>query len=81
MYVDDQMSHDVIMLNVLGQRCPMPVQRTRKVLKKAEKGSILHVLGDDPESIHDIPVLLSRLGIKPALITPQEKGWLFEIKV
>ena len=70
-----------IILDVLGKRCPMPVQRTRKALKTANKGSVIHLLADDPDSIHDIPVLLSRLDIKPALISTQERGWLFEIKI
>ena len=68
-------------LDVLGVRCPMPVQRIRKALKKLPQGSILQVLGDDPESLHDIPVLLSRLGKTPAAVKPIESGWIFEIIV
>jgi len=74
-------SDSPFLLDVLGERCPMPVQRIRKVIKEISEGSIIHVLGDDPESIHDIPVLLSRLGLEPPIITRQENGWLFEIKV
>lgn len=68
-------------LDVLGERCPMPVQRIRKALKKLPKGSTLQVLGDDPESLHDIPVLLSRLGKNPAAVKSVESGWVFEIIV
>jgi TusA-related sulfurtransferase len=74
------MSLEPIILDVLGQRCPMPVQRTRKFLKNAVKGSIVHVLGDDPESLHDIPVLLVRLGLEPAVISEEETGWKFIIR-
>ena len=43
------------------------------------ESSILHVLGDDPESLHDIPVLLVRLGLEPAVISEEEIGWKFII--
>ena len=75
------LSDEVIALDVLGERCPMPVQRIRRALKKLPQGSILQVIGDDPESLHDIPVLLSRLGKEPATIKSIGSGWLFEIIV
>jgi len=75
------MIDEPIILDVLGTRCPIPVKKIRQRLRDIPESSILHVLGDDPESIHDIPVLLSRLGLEPPIITRQENGWLFEIKV
>jgi TusA-related sulfurtransferase len=42
-------------------------------------GGVLHLLGDDPESLHDIPVLLERLGLPPAEISDREIGWLYVI--
>ena len=42
--------------------------------------SVLHVLGDDPESLHDIPALLNRLGLEPAIISEAEIGWKFIIR-
>ena len=74
-------SESPFILDVLGERCPMPVQRIRKALKKLPQGSILQVLGDDPESLHDIPVLISRLGMSPETVKPIDSGWLFEIIV
>lgn len=69
-----------IILDVLGTRCPIPVKKIRQKLREIPESSILHVLGDDPESLHDIPVLLVRLGLEPALISEEETGWKFIIR-
>jgi TusA-related sulfurtransferase len=68
-----------IILDVLGTRCPIPVKKIRQKLREIPESSILHVLGDDPESLHDIPVLLVRLGLEPAVILEEETGWKFII--
>ena len=49
-------------LDLLGYHCPVPVHETRKVLATLESGSELEVLADDPETKHDIPVLLVKIG-------------------
>ena len=69
-----------IILDVLGTRCPIPVKKIRQKLREIPELSILHVLGDDPESLHDIPVLLVRLGLEPAVISEVETGWKFIIR-
>ena len=40
-------------LNVKGLRCPIPVLKAEKVLKKLKTGDILEVLTTDPQSIKD----------------------------
>lgn len=47
-------------LNVIGFYCPIPVAEVKKALKNMNAGDILEVLSDDPESFHDIPLLLMR---------------------
>ena len=47
-------------LDVLGFYCPVPVAKTRTTLEQLETGSILEVLADDPETLHDMPLLLGR---------------------
>ena len=39
------------------------------------------VIGDDPESLHDIPALLIRLGLEPAFIEEMEQGWRYTIQL
>jgi len=70
---------DPVVIDVLGLRCPIPVQQTRMALRDLLEGGVIHLLGDDPESLHDIPALLDRLGLPPAEITKMDKGWLFVI--
>jgi len=74
------MIDEPIILDVLGTRCPIPVKKIRQKLREIPELSILHVLGDDPESLHDIPVLLVRLGLEPAVISEEETGWKFIIR-
>jgi len=49
-------------LDVLGHYCPVPVQHARKSLEKMNQGEVLELLADDPETLHDVPILIDRLG-------------------
>ena len=71
---------ELIILDVLGTRCPIPVKKIRQKLREMPDSTILQVYGDDPESLHDIPVLLMRLGLEPAEIIKEEKGWKIIIR-
>ncbi|MCS5533134.1 MAG: sulfurtransferase TusA family protein [Candidatus Poseidoniaceae archaeon] len=48
-------------LNVIGFHCPIPIAELKKALQNMKGGDILEVLSDDPETCHDIPLLLMRL--------------------
>ena len=72
---------DPVVIDVIGLRCPIPVQQARVALRGLLKGSIVHLLGDDPESLHDIPALLERLGLPPAEISETEYGWKYVIRI
>ena len=73
------MSGDPVVLDVMGLRCPIPVQRVRLALREMPDGGVVHLLGDAPESLHDIPALLERLELPPAEITKTRDGWLYVI--
>lgn len=47
-------------LNVIGFHCPIPVAETKKALLQMSNGELLEILSDDPESYHDIPLLMMR---------------------
>ena len=49
-------------LDVLGHYCPVPVSQARKALSKLDGGNVLLVIADDPETMHDMPMLIERLG-------------------
>ncbi|WP_028574670.1 sulfurtransferase TusA family protein [Desulfonatronovibrio hydrogenovorans] len=42
-------------LDTSGLSCPMPLLKTKKMLKELAPGQILHILGTDPGSKNDIP--------------------------
>lgn len=44
-----------ISLDVRNESCPLPVLKTKKAIKKMDKGEILEVLATDPGSLRDIP--------------------------
>ena len=50
-------------LDLLGFFCPVPVHETRKALNEMQDGELLEVLGDDPETLHDMPTLCDRIGV------------------
>lgn len=45
----------MIVLDCLGQRCPLPVIALAKRARTAEAGEVLRVLADDPAAANDIP--------------------------
>ena len=59
-------------LDLLGYHCPVPVHETRKALAVMGHGGVLELLADDPETKHDIPALLTRIGA--TLISVEEQA-------
>ncbi|NCG01531.1 MAG: hypothetical protein GWP25_07050 [Euryarchaeota archaeon] len=47
-------------LDVIGFFCPVPVAEAKKALSNMVAGQVLEVLADDPETIHDMPLLTAR---------------------
>ena len=60
-------------LDVLGHYCPVPVNQARNALQKLKPGEILLVVADDPETTHDIPLLVNRMG-HTLLVTLEDSG-------
>lgn len=48
------------LLDVLGFFCPVPVAEAKQALSSMESGSVLKVIASDPETLHDIPLMLGR---------------------
>lgn len=47
-------------LDVLGFFCPVPVAEAKQALSSMMEGSVLEVLASDPETLHDIPMMVDR---------------------
>jgi tRNA 2-thiouridine synthesizing protein A len=45
----------VIVLDCLGQRCPLPVIALAKRMPAVPAGTVVRVLADDPAAANDIP--------------------------
>ncbi len=70
----------MLTLNLLGYHCPVPVYETRKALEGLEVGDQLVVIADDPETKHDIPILLARCSAKLLSMTEQAGEFEFTIE-
>jgi len=68
-------------LDVLGHYCPVPVSKARKALTDLVQGSILMVIADDPETMHDMPVLVARLGHRLVDVEKSAGEFKFVIEV
>jgi TusA-related sulfurtransferase len=66
-------------LDVRGEKCPIPIKLLRDCIKEVPENEIIHMLSDDLESKYDIPALLIRLKMPPAEIQSKEFGLLFII--
>ena len=49
-------------IDLLGFFCPVPIVETRKKLMDINASDILEVWSDDPEVLHDLPILIQRTG-------------------
>ena len=49
-------------LDATGLKCPMPVLRARRALKRMASGDLLEVHADDPASAKDFPAFCETTG-------------------
>lgn len=68
-------------LDVLGHYCPVPVSQAKKALSKLEGGNVLLVIADDPETMHDMPMLIERLGHNLVGVKESAGEYQFTIEV
>ena len=78
--MSESISEDkIIILDLLGFFCPVPVHETRKVLDKLDNG-VIEVLCDDPETKHDMPALCNRLNVELINFTEKSGEFIYRIK-
>ncbi len=51
-------------IDALGLRCPLPVLRIRKLMRRLAPGDVLRVTSDDPTALIDIPHYCNEHGHK-----------------
>lgn len=74
MDADDEDRGEII-LDVIGQRCPLPVLRARKRLLRLEAGTLLRVFASDPVARIDMPHFCTEAGHE--LLETRDRGsWI-----
>jgi tRNA 2-thiouridine synthesizing protein A len=48
-------------LDAIGLKCPMPVLKTKKIIKDMKPGQVLEIFADDMGAKSDIPALLKKV--------------------
>ena len=69
------------LLDVLGFFCPVPVAEAKQALSTMDVGCILQVLASDPETLHDIPLMLGRTPHELLSVDTHEGEYAFLIEV
>ncbi len=62
-------------LDVRGLSCPMPMLKTKKMLKGLKSGEVLEVWGTDPGSKNDIPDFCKKNGNELLGMTDVPEGY------
>ena len=68
-------------LDVLGFFCPVPVSEAKQALSQLANGDILEVVADDPETLHDMPLVLGRTTHQILEVREQAGEYFFVIEV
>ena len=68
-------------LDVLGFFCPVPVAEAKQALSSMKEGSVLEVLASDPETLHDIPMMIERTPHKIVEVKQSQGEYTFLIEV
>jgi tRNA 2-thiouridine synthesizing protein A len=73
------MSEPVKELDLRGLKCPLPVLRTRKALRRLDAGERLLVLCTDPLSQVDIPHLVQELNDRLEVSRVEDSVFIFQV--
>ncbi|MDO9127391.1 MAG: sulfurtransferase TusA family protein [Parvibaculum sp.] len=68
-----------IILDVIGQRCPLPVLRARKRLLRLDPGALLRVFASDPVARIDMPHFCAEAGHE--LVETRDRGTWIEVLI
>ena len=79
MKIPENSEMEPVILDLRGLKCPLPVLKTRAMLKKLPPGAELVVTTSDPMSVIDLPHLLSQTGDRLVMQTAKPFGAVFRI--
>ncbi|MBC64252.1 MAG: hypothetical protein CMB15_01255 [Euryarchaeota archaeon] len=79
--MSESISEDgILVLDLLGFYCPIPIHETRKLLEKSKLGTVIMVKCDDPETKHDMPALCNRLNVEIIKFEERIGEFIYTIK-
>jgi len=68
-------------LDAKGLNCPLPILKTKKMIKSMSPGQVLQVLATDPGSVADMAAFCNQTGNELVSQTNEGSTYAFEIKV
>ena len=68
-----------VLLDVMGQKCPIPVLRAKKRLERLEAGRLVRIFTTDPVSRIDIPHFCAQAGHE--LVETRDRGTWVEFLI
>jgi len=76
MTLENRAAHtDMVELDVIGERCPMPLLKAKRALNGMEVGQQLKVLATDSGSVRDFQVFAQQSG--NTLLSTEQKDGLY----
>lgn len=76
-----QLKKPDLVVNVVGEVCPVPLVQFRKAIKSVSLNSIIELIGDDASSKKEIPMAIEELNLLLLSIFDDENGnWHILIK-
>jgi TusA-related sulfurtransferase len=79
--MDEPIKKPTHRLDVLGFFCPVPVAEAKQALSSMTEGSVLEVLASDPETLHDIPMMIERTSHQIVNVKESQGEFTFLIEV
>jgi len=74
------MSEERVVLDTLGEFCPMPVIKLAKLVEASAPGTVVEVLSDDEGSKVDIPVWCRMKKHEFVGREDRDRGWAFLVR-
>ena len=74
------MSQPDAVMDLRGQRCPVPVIELARRLGELPAGAVLRILTDDPAAASDIPAWCRMRGQELLAATPTEDSIAFDVR-
>jgi TusA-related sulfurtransferase len=69
-----------IVVNVIGETCPIPLVEMRKAVMKASPGQVIEVIGSHGSSRKEIPLAVESLGLE-LLSNTQDAGGAWHLMI